>query len=99
MPKGRCMCAAARIGCYIYVVGGEQSTAAYSLDTEKWVSKTPMKKRRLLCAIVASNGRLYVFGECDDRQPEDTAEVYDPVTDEWEHLPRMSQARRYIVLL
>ena len=93
MPKGRSYCAAARIGRYIYVVGSSLSMAAYSLDNEEWVFKSPTKIRRYGCAAVASNGHLYVFGgrHCEIHN---TAEVYDPETDKWKDLPRMSQARK-----
>lgn len=50
---------------------------------------SPMPTARSGCAGAAADGKVYVFGGYDGRQPVNSAECLDATTGEWEKLPPM----------
>ena len=54
-----------------------------------------MSMERRGASVVAHGGKIYAIGGEGDAATTRTAEVYDPVKDEWESIPPMSTARRW----
>ena len=72
----------------IGMLNGDRS--AKVLEEGNWKIGANMSAvKRPAASVVAHDGRIYVFGGLRDQ----TAEVYDPVKDEWESIPPMSTAR------
>eukprot|EP01048_Picozoa_sp_COSAG05_P023869 COSAG05_NODE_5356_length_1198_cov_3.199272_1_plen_276_part_00 len=74
----------------IYALGGQNysvcsdAVEAYDPATEKWTTLASMRSRRGSCAAVAMGGKIYALGGTsafDDFL--NSAEVYDPKTNQW----------------
>ena len=90
----------------IYVIGGRseddplvagRTMDCFNLVTQTWQAMPPMKTRRVRCAAVALDGKLYVVGGCfDDLIGVRTSmERFDPDTQAWEAMPPVPAARQY----
>jgi DNA-binding CsgD family transcriptional regulator/N-acetylneuraminic acid mutarotase len=93
---------AAVIGGKIYLPGGQlangEATAIleiYDIGQDQWVSGAPMPVASSASAVVAYEGRLYVFGGWDGRDYFDLALEYNPGNDQWKELPSMPTRRAY----
>ena len=98
-----------RWGCgprLLYLVGGhgmgELSTVElYDVQNASWKRLAGMAGSRIMHGLAALDGKLYAVGgfahleqlNVDDLEPLDTAEVYDPHTDGWQPMAKMSTAR------
>merc|ERR1712218_757399 len=71
------------------------------LDTERrekgWETVCSMSTPKMSCGVVEHGGKFYIFGgETGDEDIETylaSAEVFDPVCNQWEVLPYMANAR------
>lgn len=94
-PLDRTEVGSARIGRFVYVVGGfaapEGSTtdkvARYDIDSRTWTVMAPMPVGVNHPAVAASGARLYVFGgytaNGELARETDALQRYDPATDTW----------------
>ena len=86
----------------IYLVGGYGEerlniVELYDPQNASWTQLASMRGPRSLHGCVAFQGKLYAVGSLADIQHGgdvlDTAEVYDPQTDDWQPFAKMSTAR------
>jgi hypothetical protein len=96
--------AAARVGRYVYVMGGflpsRRTTAAterYDLERNRWTRVADMPAPLNHAAAVAHRGRVYVIGgyraSTGLAEPVATLYRYDPRRDRWHRLPSAPTAR------
>jgi N-acetylneuraminic acid mutarotase len=96
--------AAARVGRYVYVMGGfiraGFTTAAverYDIERDRWTRLANMPAALNHAAAVSYKGRVYVLGGYSSRtgldDPVATLYRYDPRRDRWRRLPPMMTAR------
>ncbi|XP_078000038.1 kelch-like protein 7 [Glandiceps talaboti] len=96
----------AEVNGFIYAVGGVSNTARqktverYEPKTDTWIYVQNMHKQRSFHSVVTFNNLIYAFGgksySLDDggaRTVLNSAEVYDPSTDQWTMLKSMKTAR------
>jgi DNA-binding CsgD family transcriptional regulator/N-acetylneuraminic acid mutarotase len=93
---------AAAIDAWIYVPGGwtaeGQPTAlveAYNPADDTWKQVAPLPRPLSGYALVAYDGRLYVFGGKDDRGYVNATYIYDPRQDRWQEGRPMPSRRAY----
>ena len=80
----------------VYAVGlSGDDLSAKVLEDGGWKIGANMSMERVGASVVAHVGRIYSFGGYQGDETRQTAEVYDPVKDEWESIPPMSTARYY----
>ena len=101
-PLTRSEVGAARIGRFVYVVGGFLSdgqttaqVARYDLDSDEWTTTAPMPVGLNHAAVAAFRGRLYVYGGYTGVFGGDESDGlyrYDPGAKQWAEL--QSGARR-----
>jgi len=93
---------AARIGRFIYVVGGAENDPLrssdvlerYSIKRDRWRILHPMPVGLNHTRVAAYHGDLYVFGGFnDDLEAVDTLYRYRPEDDHWKKLPSAPVAR------
>ncbi|XP_065878613.1 F-box/kelch-repeat protein At1g16250-like [Euphorbia lathyris] len=68
----------------------------YDIVLNEWFECSPLKIPRYDFACTVSEGKIYVAGgksDLENAKGTSTAEVYNPVTDEWSLLPEMSTLR------
>jgi len=104
-PLGRTEVAAARVGRFIYVAGGFESTSGqttaaverYDIRHDRWRRVCPMPLAVNHATAVVYRGRLYVHGGYrgtrDVSQPTHVLIRYDPATDRWRQLRAAPTAR------
>jgi N-acetylneuraminic acid mutarotase len=96
--------AAARVGRYVYVVGGfvragftTAATERYDIERDRWTRVANMPVPLNHAAAVAYKGRVYVLGGYSSRTGLDdevaTFYSYNPRRDRWRRLPSMPTAR------
>ena len=93
---------AARIGNFIYVIGGAEqdplrssdAVERYSIKRDRWREMHPMPRGLNHAPATAYRGDLYVFGGyTDDLIAVNTLYRYRPETDRWKELPSAPTAR------
>ena len=97
MPKPRRHAAAARIGQFIYVIGGEtkahysNTTDAqrYDIEENKWELRAAAPVGFAFHSVAAHDGRIWVVGGNHGRR----TYVYDPVADRWNDGPTLMAER------
>ena len=111
LPAPRLYAMAVALGTRIFVAGGIAKAGNYqsaSTDFWTWDSSTPERgwqtlppvpgSPRFTHAMVAYQGRIYVFGGATAGSPDvrnlPDALVFDPVANRWDHLPNLPHARR-----
>ena len=52
-----------------------------------------MTEKRRGCAVISVNGKIYVFGGNGTYDFHEYGEMFDPVTNEWNPIPNMKEAR------
>jgi len=82
----------------VYAVGLRGSDrSAKVMEHDGWKIGASMSMKRPGASVVAHDGKIYVFGggghSINSFERTTTAEVYDPVKDEWESIPPMFTAR------
>ena len=96
--------AAARVGRFIYVMGGFEPSGAtsaaterYDIERDRWRRVADMPVALNHAAAVAHRGRVYVLGGYSSRTGLDnevaTLYRYDPARDRWRRLPSAPTAR------
>jgi len=96
--------AAARVGRYVYVMGGfvragfsTAATERYDIERDRWTRVADMPVGLNHAAAVAYKGRVYVLGGYSARTAlrDEVATLYryDPKRDRWRKLPSMPTAR------
>lgn len=90
LPSARSGAAAAAIGGYIYVAGGDDSAGnptdtlyRYDVAGNSWTAMAPMPAARSGQFVGALNGRLHVVGGSDAFPSVRSHYRYDPATDSW----------------
>ena len=114
MPTVRSDAKAAVVAGRIYVLGGRvgkdnrgvnlttlKVVEMYDPQTDTWVRKQDMSRRRAAFGIGVVAGKIYAIGGTVDLQPEapwrvDLVEVYDPATDTWAKRADMPTRRRAV---
>ena len=114
MPTVRSGAKAAVVAGRIYVLAGRvgkdrqavnlktlKVVEMYNPETDTWVRKQDMSRRRAAFGIGAVAGKIYAIGGTVDLQPEapwrvDLVEVYDPATDTWAKRADMPTRRRAV---
>jgi N-acetylneuraminic acid mutarotase len=93
---------AAVIGGKIYLPGGQLASGEatnileiYDIGNGQWFAGAPLPVACIAPAVVAFEGRLYVFGGWDGKRYYDMAFEYDPAANQWNELPAMPTARAY----
>ena len=93
---------AAPIGDWIYVPGGltaegKATTAMEGYDSadEAWTQLAPLPRPLSGYALVAYQGRLYLFGGKDERGYANSTLMYDPQQDRWSEGRTMPTQRAY----
>jgi DNA-binding CsgD family transcriptional regulator/N-acetylneuraminic acid mutarotase len=93
---------AAVIGGLIYVPGGRQLSGeltgvleVYDPRQDTWEERAALPLPLSRYALVAYEGRLYLFGGWDGQKYLDTVYAYDPGQDRWEELSAMPTARAF----
>lgn len=91
---------AVTLGNKIYAVGGRgleegynRYLYVYDLDKDAWETKKELLFSRSNHAVVALNGKIYVFG---GNENPGKVEVYDPGSDSWQELADMPTPRQHI---
>ena len=92
----------------LYVVGGTnrhnevlQSVERYNFKEDRWQEIPPMLEARASPSVASVNGKIYVFGgdqinEVNFYRARTTisaAEVYDPLTNSWNHSENLPESR------
>ena len=81
-------------GCGIYIIGGmiggSRSSRAFFLDCRfhTWSNLPCMGVPRAYAAAGVVDGKMYVFGGCEDPNSDKWGEVFDPNTQTWDVLPK-----------
>ena len=90
------------IGGMIYVPGGRVSTGGvtnylevYNIREDKWEKGAPLPMALSAYALVAFEGKLYLFGGWDGGQYLDIVFEYEPEEDIWRQKTSMPTARGY----
>lgn len=117
MPTVRSGAKAAVVAGRIYVLSGRvgkdnravnlkvlKVVEMYDPETDTWVRKQDMSRRRMAFGIGVVAGKIYAIGgtvQAGDRKPEepwrvDLVEVYDPVTNTWAKRADMPTRRRAV---
>ena len=114
MPTARSGAKAAVVAGRIYVLAGRvgkdrqavnlktlKVVEMYNPETDTWVRKQDMSRRRAAFGIGVVAGKIYAIGGTVDFQPEvpwrvDLVEVYDPATDTWTKRADMPTRRRAV---
>ena len=114
MPTVRSGAKAAVVNGKIYVLAGRvgkdrqavnlktlKVVEMYDPETDTWVRKQDMSRRRAAYGIGVVAGKIYAIGGTVDIQPEepwrvDLVEVYDPATDTWAKRADMPTRRRAV---
>ena len=114
MPTVRSSAKAAVVNGKIYVLSGRvgkddqagnlkvlKVVEMYDPETDTWVRKQDMSRRRMAFGIGVVAGKIYTIGGTVDIQPEvpwrvDLVEVYDPATDTWAKRADMPTRRRAV---
>jgi DNA-binding CsgD family transcriptional regulator/N-acetylneuraminic acid mutarotase len=93
---------AAVIGGLIYVPGGRELSGnlsaaleVYDPRQDTWEERAALPLPLSGYALVAYEGRLYLFGGWDGQKYLDTVFTYDPGQDRWEELTAMPTARAF----
>jgi N-acetylneuraminic acid mutarotase len=93
---------AAVIGGRIYLPGGQLASGEatnileiYDMGSDRWVAGAPLPVSSIAPAVVAFEGRLYVFGGWDGKRYHDMAFEYEPAADQWKEIAAMPTARAY----
>ncbi|MCO5569462.1 hypothetical protein L7F22_023174 [Adiantum nelumboides] len=102
MLEWRAWFASARVDGFVYAAGGVtgrdfeslKSVERFDLVRKKWERIADMKKRRFMAAGIALKGSFCVLGGCQSTQEgiyiwHDSAEIWDPLTEEWQLIPDM----------
>uniref|UniRef100_A0A1I8J5H7 BACK domain-containing protein n=1 Tax=Macrostomum lignano TaxID=282301 RepID=A0A1I8J5H7_9PLAT len=101
----------ASIGSQMFAIGGHSgetqdrcggrldSVEKTSVDDNSWLPVASMRTVRSDAGAAALNGRIYVAGGFNGQQYHDTAEVYDPATDQWSFISRMNFCRGGVSLV
>ncbi|ADL52318.1 kelch repeat-containing protein [Clostridium cellulovorans] len=70
--------------------------AAETLDvSDKWITIASMNEAKYYSNSVVLNGKIYVIGGYNRKQPFSSMEVYDPATDTWTKMASMNEARHH----
>ena len=100
--------ATAMMGPKLFCFGGQDDNGSpldtvQVLDTDEdvkgWETVCSMSTPKMSCGVVEHGGQFYIFGgdtRDEDTEEEDhlaSAEVFDPVCNQWEVLPNMANAR------
>ncbi|KAL0731243.1 hypothetical protein Bca4012_027337 [Brassica carinata] len=81
-------------GCGIYIIGGmiggKPSSRVFLLDCRfhTWSNLPCMGVARAYAAAGVVDGKIYVFGGCEDPNSDKWGEVFDPTTQTWDVLPK-----------
>ncbi|XP_024005581.1 F-box/kelch-repeat protein At4g39560 isoform X2 [Eutrema salsugineum] len=81
------------LGCGIYIMGGglngKRSSRVFYLDcrTHTWTNLPSMGVARESAAAGVVDGKIYVFGGCEDWDSPRWGEVFDPKKQTWDALP------------
>lgn len=93
---------AAVLGKRIYVPGGQLASGqpsdileAYDQQSNRWVGLRNMPAPRSGYALIAFEGKLYLFGGWDGARYCDEVFSYTPDTDSWQQLTAMPTARAF----
>jgi N-acetylneuraminic acid mutarotase len=99
-PVSHIQPAVSAIGGKLYVVGGNNGSAAatgrvdmYNPATNSWAIRATMPTARVASAGVAIGGKLHVFGGRNGSTYLSTVEAYDPVANSWSSRASMPTAR------
>jgi N-acetylneuraminic acid mutarotase len=103
-PFNRAEVAAARVGHYIYTLGGfifpspghTPEVARYNIRTDRWRTVAPLPIMLNHTAAAAAGGKLYVHGGRADLVPDSATTRlfrYDPGKDRWTELARSNEPR------
>jgi DNA-binding CsgD family transcriptional regulator/N-acetylneuraminic acid mutarotase len=91
------------IGGEIFVPGGRLSSGEvtnvleiYNPRDDSWAQGAPLPAALSAYALVAYEGRMYLFGGWDGFSFVNSVFVYDPVQDVWNRKPTMPTARGYL---
>ena len=84
----------------IYVLGGVGTNGQPSrqfemlnMQTKQWTALSNLPTALSGHAVVATGGKLYVFGGRENGEITNHASVFDPVSESWAELPSMTTAR------
>ena len=93
---------AARVGDKIFVPGGRRADGqisdrleVYDPATDTWEARASLPAARSGYALLAVEGKLYLFGGTDSSAPQDQVWRYDPDGDVWNVLSPMPAARAF----
>ncbi|KAI5062624.1 hypothetical protein GOP47_0023163 [Adiantum capillus-veneris] len=102
MLESRTWFASASVDGFVYAAGGGsgckfvnlKSVERFNLVSKKWERIGDMKKERYMAAGIALKGSFCVLGGCQSTQEgtyimHDSAEIWDPLKEEWELIPDM----------
>lgn len=102
-----CGCAIGAVGGCLYVLGGFSKASAmrsvwrYNPILNDWSEVSPMSTSRAYCKTGILNNKLYVVGGVTrDRgglTPLESAEVFDPRTEEWSQIPSMPFSKAQVL--
>ncbi len=91
--------AAALLGQDVYIAGGWNSdsgclSSCERLRSGEWTPIASMNEKRRWSAMVAIDGKLFIFGGLNGGRFPSSVECYDPERDRWEIVTQMPTARR-----
>ena len=103
MLTGRGQTAAAAVGEYIYVFGGnscftncyQSHNEAYHIPTNTWSSRAPLPGTRAWLTATTVGNLIYVMGGSDHTGAHASNFIYDPARDSWTTGPDMPTARHH----
>lgn len=101
LPRPRHHAAAAAVGQFIYVIGGDETldfipeSTVYRFDTvaNRWTEVAPLPNPRAALAAVTIGGKIYAVGGVPNYRQ---LSVYDPATDTWTDLAPMPTGREHL---
>lgn len=86
-------------GGLLWCIGGFDGTVCtnsvqvYSPQTNKWVMRKPLQRKRAGAGACVGDGKIYVIGGWDGVRGLDSVEHYDMVSDKWRELRCMNHIR------
>lgn len=104
IPTLRTAATSVAVGKDIYIIGGRTGqdvlsvVEKYSTVNDSWETRAPMSTGRWSAAAVSAGDKIFVVGGIsgtgDNRKALDTIEAYDPKTDSWQQVGRMTGPRQ-----
>ena len=82
----------------LYVIGGEgswQDVQIYNPTCDKWRQGALMEAHRAGHSAVVLQGSIYVIAGHDGTVCQNSVELYNPLTDQWSKVSKISKARRF----